>query len=231
MNYFIDIFTDGSSHIDRADRKCSSAYITHLSSVGVTKQLTSGGKYFEVGTNSKGEVSAILLALNDIRDRLENTKNHVIFPPYNINIIGDSMFAIEGCRSWIYGWIKNARNGVMYNSKGEIVSQSEIFQDIHDNFLTNKKYIIKFTHVNSHILDNSIYEKEWDNLGDMLDNSGKRKLISEKLLTHKDFVKSFKAFYKHNNYDIDAVDYLWMLYHNKECDKLASTILQNGLKG
>ncbi len=73
-----------------------------------------------------------------------------------INLFSDSMISIMGLKTWIYNWINNIRNGIMYSTSGEVMNQ-ELIKDIVFTILNNSLSINLFHqkgHVNSkNILD------------------------------------------------------------------------------
>lgn len=73
----------------------------------------------EYSTNNQSEIYAILLGISiAIQRRYEFNK---------VRIISDSLISIEGLRSWIYSWIKNAKNGILLSSSGSPVANQQIF--------------------------------------------------------------------------------------------------------
>lgn len=95
-------------------------------------------------TNNEGEIYAIYMALQKILDILKLNKNIKY-----VNLYSDSKISVLGLRSWIYGWIKHAKDGYLYNSSGDLVSNQSIFMSCIYLILDNKLNI-NILHVNGH---------------------------------------------------------------------------------
>lgn len=94
-------------------------------------------------TNNRGELTAILLAL-----QLANKYKNGF---YTINIFSDSKISVSGLRDWIFGWMKNIdRDGNMISSTGEPVKNQDIIRHIISYVVVNN---IKFNlyHCKGHV--------------------------------------------------------------------------------
>lgn len=139
----INIFTDASilqikhgSHIDhyvgcpgivvyRGDRLVDAKY-----------------KILAKTTNNYCELYAILLAIQYARVHAFHKSN------LKINIFSDSKISIFGLREWIFKWIANHHNGVLYGSSGPVSNQDLIIRIIWNILLDNIP--VKLYHVRGH---------------------------------------------------------------------------------
>jgi len=94
-------------------------------------------------TNNRGELTAILLALQLANKYKDNF--------YTINIFSDSKISVCGLRDWIFGWVKHLdEEGYMISSSGERVKNQDIIRHIISYVITNN---IKFNlyHCKGHV--------------------------------------------------------------------------------
>lgn len=75
-------------------------------------------------TNNESEITAIRLGLELV------LKYKDILPKANINLFSDSLISVMGLREWIFSWIKNSNNGILYNSSNKLVANQSIFLEI-----------------------------------------------------------------------------------------------------
>lgn len=226
-----EIYTDGSSYINGEERKSSSGYVIYAHE----RLISSSGKYFSVGTNGKGEVGAVLLALDDLETRLNKLEDKQLekLSPIEILIISDSLITITGLQTWIYQWIKNSKNGVLRTASNDAVKNGEIFKDIYTRFIKNKSYNISFRHVNSHIIDSSMYTKLEKTIRNYFIKRQLGKEVDElpdAIFERKEFKDARKSYKKKNGEDISPIELLRLLMHNKEADVVASKYLSDGIK-
>ncbi len=73
-----------------------------------------------------------------------------------INLFSDSMISIMGLKTWIYNWINNTRNGIMYSTSGEVMNQ-ELIKDIVFTILNNSLNINLF-HQKGHVNSKNIFD-------------------------------------------------------------------------
>lgn len=74
-------------------------------------------------TNNFGELKAIELALRYIKNNMGDSYD-------TINIYSDSLLSIKYLTVYLKTWLKNTRDGVMYNSKKEPVKNQDILWNI-----------------------------------------------------------------------------------------------------
>lgn len=94
-------------------------------------------------TNNRGELTAILLALQ-LANKYKNDF-------YTINIFSDSKISVCGLRDWIFGWVRKVdKDGYMISSSGERVMNQDIIIHIISYVVTNN---IKFNlyHCKGHV--------------------------------------------------------------------------------
>lgn len=94
-------------------------------------------------TNNQSEITAILYGVQ--RGLSFACMNSFI---KNINIFSDSKICIYGLREWIFKWIKNMNNGVLYSTSGEVINQY-IFVSIIKHVIDGNRDI-RFYHVRGH---------------------------------------------------------------------------------
>lgn len=100
-------------------------------------------------TNNQAELRAIRKIFKVISDDIKSGSN--LFNNKEIVICTDSMYSINCVTKWIKTWSKNG----WVNSKGEIVKNKELIQDIVDLEkkiikVTNQTTLITFRHIASH---------------------------------------------------------------------------------
>lgn len=93
-------------------------------------------------TNNMGELQAILNAVRYGHYLLKFNK------ATHLNIISDSKISIFGLRDWIFNWINNTHNGIMYGSSGPVQNQRLILQIVYE-IITNNDFI-RFYHIRGH---------------------------------------------------------------------------------
>lgn len=145
----IEIYTDGSSFIgkNRQFYESSSAVVIFLNDECIYKC----GCYHKDGTNSLGELYAMLLGLSKVKEIIE--ENSFNDEP-EVVVFADSDYVVKSLTSYIKGWAKQGldRTWISYSTKKEVAYQS-IFKYLYATFLDKKKapFKIKFYHINSHI--------------------------------------------------------------------------------
>lgn len=94
-------------------------------------------------TNNAAELLAILEAVRMGHHAMmcSDKKTH-------INIISDSRISIQGLRDWIFNWIMNTNNGVMYGSSGPVQNQRLILQIVYE-IIQNGDFV-RFYHIRGH---------------------------------------------------------------------------------
>ena len=103
-------------------------------------------------TNNQSEITAIWYGINR-GCQLANMSGIK-----NINIFSDSRICIWGIREWIFGWIRNMNNGILYNTSGEVSNQSHFISIIQSVLSYNR--LIRFYHIRGHRNPNSFAERK-----------------------------------------------------------------------
>lgn len=101
-------------------------------------------------TNNQSEITAILMAVNQAlkyRDMYET-----------INIFSDSKISVYGLRTWIFNWINNINNGVMYSSSGTPVANQQIFMHIINTIVYNGLQV-RIYHQKGHVTTTALIPK------------------------------------------------------------------------
>lgn len=196
----IAVFTDGSSFIKGNYYEASSAVCITING----EEVCRFGCYHINGTNSLGELYAMMLAI----DRVEEIKrDNPELQSYDTYYISDSKYVVESLRNWIFNWSRSGKNSIWKLSNGEPVLYQKFLKYIYYNYISNSKwrstnYIL---HTNGHI--------------DC--TSGKK------------FIKAYnKAKYRNSKYiksDIEFTqdDFRIIVCKNSSVDKLADYIRSN----
>lgn len=106
-----------------------------------------------------------------------------------INLFSDSKISIFGIREWIFNWMHNARNGIMYSTTGEVLNQ-ELIKDIVFTILQNQLNINLF-HQKGHV----------DTTVKKLDNAKQVFIVSNDMNTDVDINLISKISYYNNMID------------------------------
>lgn len=135
------IYTDGSSLIKGDYYESSGAIIITVDG----KEVYRYGEYFPNGTNSKGEVYAMMFAYDTLHELFNVGKLK------SITIICDSEYVVNSVTKWIYGWKKAGWT----TSSGEAPKFCEVFMYLYEKYLDKsiKNNKIKVYHINSHRKD------------------------------------------------------------------------------
>lgn len=190
----IYIFTDGSSFISKDGRfyEASSACSIYIMGLNVLDL----GVYHKDGTNSLGELYAIMLGLDRLYDIMEENPE---LKNSTITVVSDSGYVISSLNSYIFSWIKQGMKSVWKTSSGTPVSYQNMFKSIWKEYRDNGRYQmfgcpISFLHMRGH--------------------------INEKIT--KD--KAYEKFKKKNNMQISEYEFSEFIDHNHHVDKLADMI-------
>lgn len=118
------LFTDGGG-FPRKDKEGGFDGVSNFRFFDEEKNLIkSFSAVYEKKTNNFGEIHAMAVGLADAYNYLTAKEQK----DFVINVITDSKISHTGLKEWIYNWIKNQRDGVFYNSKGEPVANQEEFK-------------------------------------------------------------------------------------------------------
>lgn len=194
----IEIYTDGSSFIKFKEKfyEASSGVLIYLDD----KLIYSAGLYHTGGTNSIGELYALLIGLCKLKELL---KQHSELTDSAIYVFADSDYVIKSVTTYIKSWVKQGINSnwISYSTKKDVAYQS-IFKYLYSEFLyKHNPYNIIFYHINSHI------------------NKGKK---GEEPLNKARF-----AFMKRNEIEISLDEFKLHSNRNDEVDKLSEKIRLN----
>lgn len=141
----------------------------------------------EVGTSPYAEIQAICDGLTSAHDYIQEVDRTNII----VTLFTDSMLCHQSLTKWIFGWMKKAKDGVLYNSKGEEVANQKEIKYAFNKMLQIRKMDcqVMLFHVNSHT-----------------SKKGLRKL--------------HQKFEKFNNIKIPYEDFEFVYVQNEECDKM-----------
>lgn len=104
-------------------------------------------------TNNQSEITAIQYGV--IRGLSIAAMNGAI---KNINIFSDSKLCIFSLREWIFNWVKNMNNGILYSSSGSKVANQLHFISVIDTVIQGNRDI-RFYHVRGHFNSNSFKDR------------------------------------------------------------------------
>ena len=102
-------------------------------------------------TNNRSELKGVISALEyaiKVRDK------------YNyINLFIDSMLCVETINNWIYGWIRNSIDGVLYSASGEPVKNQDLIIYI-IRLIADNRLNVNVFHIKGHVYnEGAIYSK------------------------------------------------------------------------
>lgn len=97
-------------------------------------------------TNNRSELSAIQLGI-----QLALKYRHL---GENINLFSDSKLCIYSIKEWVFNWLNNMRNDVIYGSSGTPVNNQDIIINIANTILYNNLNINLF-HQKGHVVTSS----------------------------------------------------------------------------
>lgn len=225
-----EIFTDGSCCIEKGYYASSGSYQICVHG----RTVVTGGKFLDGGTGNHGEAYGVLAALREFEKCMDRYDPKGKEAPYTVNLFTDSLITRDACKTNIYRWRKNMRDGVMYTSGGTPVASQEIFQEIYERFLTNKRYKLSFFHLNSHCIDQVFFHRSIARLKECLVKGKCDKELIDKLKDelyhHPRFMQAKESFLLNNRMDISNEQMLRLLVCNLEVDTLAAQILNKGLE-
>lgn len=141
----LNIFCDASimKMPDGETISCPGAIAVVTDEHGFQSPIEDKFECLRFSTNNRGELTAILLALQ-LANKYKNDF-------YTINIFSDSKISVCGLRDWIFGWVKHATpDGNMISSSGEPVMNQDIIKQIVTYVVANN---IKFNlyHCKGHV--------------------------------------------------------------------------------
>lgn len=92
-------------------------------------------------TNNRCELKAILFGLREAV-RYRNDFSY-------INLFSDSRISVQGLKEWIFNWVNNRTDGVMYGSGKPVSNQDIIFNIL--NFIISNDLMINIYHQKGHV--------------------------------------------------------------------------------
>lgn len=141
----LNIFTDASiKQVGQETVGCAGAFCVAGKDRTIINQTN---RILRHATNNSSEITAVKLGIDlaiDYRNDFDT-----------INLFSDSKICIYGLREWIFNWIDNMSNGVLYNSSNTEVANQEMFKKI-INLITHYNLNIHLYHVKGHVNINSI---------------------------------------------------------------------------
>lgn len=176
-NNTLNIFTDASI-IHRKIQTSYGEYRYYIGSPGAEfyigdKKVYSYHTIIPHCTNNQSEITAIEYGINI---GVQIAKKYDV---ENINIFSDSKICIFGIREWIFNWVKNMNDGVLYNTSGPVANQYH-FISIIQSVLANGRRI-NFYHVRGHFNFNDYKSRRKFNMSFMKENNSNL-YLDEKLI-------------------------------------------------
>lgn len=185
------IFTDGGSFKNTNEKSGfdgSAAFIVYEND-----DLIAEESFFLKGkTNNFSEMFAIGKSISVLRKYIEEfvvDKSNI-----TVTIITDSQLCQKSLTEWIFGWLANAKDGVLYNSKKERVANQELIMttrhemNLLEDIIQRKVFI---QHINSH-------------------------------KSLKDLSKNREKYNKKNGTNLSLEEYKFYHDCNEKCDKLVN---------
>lgn len=191
------VFTDGGGFKKTGGKFDGvSAFRIYTRVNGNYEELETRQIFMEDRTSAFAEINAIAEALLAVRGHVEKNK----WKDYTVRLYTDSMLYFRSLTQWIYGWMKTAKKGIFYGSKGEpIVNQDQIkaaFQQMQMLWANGE---VKFYHINSHV--------------------AKKKV--------KDLRKKFEEF---NKCKVTEDEFLFIYLQNQKCDQDVQAMYESVMK-
>lgn len=180
------LFTDGGAFNKEEDEEGDFRAVSSFRFFNKNKDLLHKDAIItETGTTPFSEIKAICEGLTWAHEYLKELGH----PNVNVLLFTDSMLCYMSLTQWIYGWIKKAKDGVFYGSKGtKVANQEEI------KYAFNKMKQIRdldcrviLFHINSHT-------------------------------SKKNLKKLHEKFQKFNNVKIPYDEFLFVYLQNEQCD-------------
>lgn len=151
MNHTILLVTDGSSLINKKYYESSSACSIYIDN----EHVCDLGAYHRNGTNSLGELYAIVLGLNRLQEIINDNDD---LNDSEIIVLSDSEYVVKSLNSYIKSWVKQGFNKIWKTSKGDDVAYQSLFKSLwYEYHISNEsKYFInkcpiKICHMRGHV--------------------------------------------------------------------------------
>lgn len=162
----LNIFTDASI-IHRKINYAGSMHVYYIGSPGAEiylgdRMISTYHTVLPHCTNNQSEITAIEYGVNRGYQYTELNKVK------NINIFSDSKICIYGIREWIFNWIKNMNDGILYSTSGEVANQLHFISIIRSVLYHSRP--IRFYHIRGHFNSSSFKERKKFNESFMREN-------------------------------------------------------------
>jgi len=146
-NYIV-AYTDGSSVIKGDFYEASSAVIIIINGIKVCEF----GCYHVNGTNSLGELYAMMLAIERIE---EIKKENPGLKNYSTYFISDSKYVVSSLNEWIFNWarINKYNNGIWLTGSKSPIMYQWIIKYLYFKYISNDEWRNNnlFIHTNGHV--------------------------------------------------------------------------------
>lgn len=154
---YIAVFTDGSSFIDNKSNyyEASSAIVIVINDVEVCRF----GCYHNNGTNSIGEIYAMMMAIERIS---ELKKDNPELRDYFTFYISDSKYVVSSLNEWIFNWVNiNKNNDIWISSSKKPVAYQWIMKYLYDKYISDNDWQTNnaIIHINGHIGEKDLQVK------------------------------------------------------------------------
>lgn len=139
MNWVI-VASDGSAIRKGKQDKwwCSGGFVGNvIDESGKVLEEFKNGVYLDNSTNNVGELTGLEMAIDSIG---------VLSETHGVIFLLDSEYTLKSVTSWIYGWMKNIRDGIPYTAGGKPVKNYEQILRIYEklrNIKTKRIYKIR----------------------------------------------------------------------------------------
>lgn len=90
-------------------------------------------------TNNESEIVAIRMGLNIAAN---------LRPDMKINLFSDSKLSIYGVREWIYNWVRNEHDGIIYGTGGPLINQQHFLLAVYSILQMNRP--VNLYHIRGH---------------------------------------------------------------------------------
>jgi ribonuclease HI len=181
------IFTDGGAYKQK-DNTFNSVASFRIYKEGELIDAGAEEELLEGKTNNYAEIYAIVKSLRKLLEYI----NAGDFKDIEIQIYTDSLLCVKSLNVWIKSWIKNAINGIFYNSNKQPVINQDLIKEAYKLILELKKFgNVYLWHINSH--------QSFTNVKEL-----------------------FKKFINFNKCSITIDDFCFALLKNKEVDESIS---------
>lgn len=141
----IDIFTDGSSLIDKGYYESASAIVIYIDQ----KLYMEAGKFHVGGTISLGELFAMKMAYKQLFKLMKECNLNK--DDIKVNIYSDSAYVVNSLTKFIKSWVKQGKDTEWKNSEKKPVAWQGIFKTIYFKYMSEVDFNLKIFKVNGHV--------------------------------------------------------------------------------